>query len=40
MKIELRWFKSVDDEGYKLQFREAYYEKWEEVPFVLENEDE
>ena len=36
MKIELRWFKSVDSGNYKLQFREAYYEEWEEVPFILE----
>ena len=40
MKIELRWFKSVDDGDYKLQYREAYFENWQEVPFVLEGCDE
>ena len=40
MKIELRWFKSVDDGDYKLQYRDAYYEYWEEVPFVLEGTEE
>ena len=47
MKIELRWFKSVDDGDYKLQYREerkyqvgTYFENWQEVPFVLEGCDE
>ena len=47
MKIELRWFKSVDDGDYKLQYREVYvvslvyhFENWQEVPFVLEGCEE
>lgn len=41
MRIELRWVKEDGDYGdYKLQYRvqyhDAYYENWQEVPFVLE----
>ncbi len=41
--IELRWYKSVDDGDFKLQYRNvtingqlANYGEWQEVPFVLE----
>lgn len=45
VKIELRWFKSVDDSDYKLQYRDANCEicdicvDWKEVPFILDGED-
>lgn len=31
--IPFRWYKSVDDLEYKLQFNS---EKWEDIPFILE----
>ena len=41
MQYEFRWYKSVDDGDYKLQFRPIIKEKdieatWQDVPFILE----
>jgi hypothetical protein len=40
--IELRWYKSVDDGDFILQFRERallMWGDWKDVPFVLEGVD-
>jgi len=34
--MEFRWYKSVDDNDYRLQHRKFNDEKWKDIPFVLE----
>ena len=44
MKIEMRWFKSIDDDRFKLQFRQeesgedgvGVPGEWQDIPFILE----
>lgn len=43
MRIEMRWFKSVDDSPFILQFRQEeedeagiWWGEWKDIPYILE----
>ena len=38
--MKLRWYKSVNDADYRLQFKEKEQDKWQDVPTALEGFNE